>query len=102
MREPTVPASFVSALLKLAVSKGARFEDLCTCSGLETAELKDPDARVPLSKYVLLMRGGQELCHDPALALHFGEKVDMAELTIVGMVGRPTGRTVEEDVAEFN
>lgn len=102
MREPTVPASFASALLNLAVAKGARLEDLCRCSGLETEELKDPDARVPLSKYVLLMRAGQELCHDPALALHFGEEVDMAELTIVGMVGRPAGRTVEEDVAEFN
>ena len=102
MREPTVPASFVSALLKLAVSKGARLENLYRSSGLEAAELKDPDARVPLSKYVLLMRAGQELCHDPALALHFGEEVDMAELTIVGMVGRPAGRTVEEDLAEFN
>ena len=102
MREHTVPASFVSALLRLAVSKGARLEHLCARSGLETAELKDPDARVPLSKYVRLMRAGQELCHDPALALHFGEEVDMEEVTIVGMVGRPAGRTLEEDLAEFN
>lgn len=102
MREPTVPASFVSALLKLAVSKGARFEDLCTRSGLDPAELEDSDSRVPLSKYVVLMRVGKELCHDPALALHFGEEVDMADLTIVGLVGRPTGRTGEDDFAEFN
>ena len=102
MREPTVPASLASALARVAVSKGASIGDLYTRSGLDEKSLRDPDARVPLSKYILLMRAGQDLSDDPALALHFGEEVDMAELTLVGMVGRPQGRTVEEDLAEFN
>ena len=102
MREPTVPASFVSAFVELAVLKGARRRELLARGGLDGLELSDPDGRLPLSKYAALMRAAQDLCRDPALALHFGEEVDMAEVTIVGMVGRPAGRTMEEDVAEFN
>ena len=33
-----------------------------------------------------LMRAGQELAHDPALALHFGEANEMADLSIVGLI----------------
>lgn len=48
---------------------------------------RDADNRIPLSKYVALMRAGKELCNDPALALHFGETVDASELSIAHAVG---------------
>jgi len=73
MPEPTVAAGFVRGLMELAVSKGASQKALAERSGIAQAELQDPDNRVPFAKYVALMRAGQELCNDPALALHFGE-----------------------------
>src|SRR5438045_3630716 len=85
--EQTVAASFASALRDLAVSKGADATELDRRSGLSASHLSDPDARVPLDLYKTLVRAGQELTGDPALALHFGEAADLAELSIVGLMG---------------
>lgn len=73
MSEPTVAAGFVRGLMELALSKGASPLALAERSCIDAAELQDADNRVPFAKYVALMRAGQELCHDPALALHLGE-----------------------------
>jgi AraC-like DNA-binding protein len=59
--------------MELALSKGVSQKVLAERSGIALAELQDPDHRVPFEKYVALMRASQELCKDPALALHFGE-----------------------------
>jgi Arabinose-binding domain of AraC transcription regulator, N-term len=90
MRELTVAASGVRALMELAVSKGASRRTLAERSGIDPAELADRDNRVPFSKYVALMKAGQALCSDPALALHFGEAVDMSEISIAHSVGGVT------------
>jgi AraC-like DNA-binding protein len=87
MRDLTVAASAVRALMELAVSKGASRTTLLERSRIARSELEDADNRIPFSKYVALMRAGQELCNDPALALHFGEAVDATELSIAHMVG---------------
>jgi AraC-like DNA-binding protein len=87
MRELTIAASGVRALLELAVSKGASRKTLADRSGIDPAELADRDNRVAFTKYVALMRAGQELCNDPALALHFGEEVDVSEISIACTVG---------------
>jgi AraC-like DNA-binding protein len=100
MRELTVAASAVRALMDLAVSKGASRGTLAERSGIDAAELADPDNRVAFSKYVALMRAGQDLCHDPALSLHFGEAVDVAEISITHSVGGVT--TIAEAFAQGN
>src|SRR5437016_3860087 len=87
MRDLTVAASGVRALMNLAVSRGASKTRLSDRSGIDDADLKDPDGRVLFGKYVALMRAGQELCNDPALALHFGEAVDASEISIAHCVG---------------
>ncbi len=87
MAEPTVAAGFARALMELAVSKGASQRLLTERSGIDPKELEDQDNRIPLAKYVSLMRAGKELCNDPALALHFGEAFGMDELSIVGLIG---------------
>ncbi len=46
------------------------------------------------------MRVGQELCNDPALALHFGEAVDSSELSIAHAVGG--ARNIGDAVAQAN
>jgi hypothetical protein len=71
MAEPTIAAGYACALMALAVSKGADPRMLTDRSGLDPDTLQDQDRRIPFANYVALMRVGQELCNDPALALHF-------------------------------
>jgi len=47
------------------------------------------------------MRAGQELCRDPALALHFGESVPASEISSLHMVGA-TSATMAEGLALLN
>lgn len=79
-RELTVAASAVCALMEFAMSRGAGQQKLLQRSGIDPTVLQHLDDRIPFSKYVALMRAGQHLCKDPALALHFGEAVDYSEL----------------------
>jgi AraC-like DNA-binding protein len=87
MHELTIAASGVRALLELAVSRGARRDTLIKRSGIDPADLTGRDNRIAFSKYVVLMRAGQELLNDPALALHFGEAVDVSEWSLGCTIG---------------
>ncbi|MCF4097488.1 AraC family transcriptional regulator [Maritalea mediterranea] len=82
----TVSAGLAAGLLAYALSRGADAEDLQAKSSLGDHDLTDPDARVPLHTYLALLHQAQEGTNDPALALHWGEDVDMAELSIVGLI----------------
>ena len=86
MIELTIGAGFARGLMALAVAKGADGGALAERSGIAPAELDDQDARIPFAKYVALMRAGQALCRDPALALHYGEAIDLSEISIVGLI----------------
>lgn len=86
MRERTVAAGLVRGLIELAVSKGANAPALVARAGIGLDELEDQDNRIATAKYVVLMRAAQELSGDPALALHYGETVDMSEVSIVGLI----------------
>lgn len=84
--ELTIAASGVRALLELAVSKGASRRVLSERSGIDLTELEDRENRIPFVKYVALMKAAQELCNDPALALHFGETVDLSEISFMHQI----------------
>jgi AraC-like DNA-binding protein len=86
--EGSLAAGFARGLMDLAVAKGADAAELLRRSGLDADALSDPDGRVSLARYKALMRAGQELSGDPALALHFGESVVITELSIVGLMGQ--------------
>ncbi|HEV7376602.1 MAG TPA: AraC family transcriptional regulator [Pyrinomonadaceae bacterium] len=101
MTELTIAAGSARALMDLAVAKGASRKALAERSGIDPAELQDQDNRVSFAKYVALMRVGKELCRDPALALHFGEAFDFAEMSIVGLIGRAS-ETMSDGFAQFN
>jgi|HubBroStandDraft_6_1064221.scaffolds.fasta_scaffold40856_2 AraC-like DNA-binding protein len=88
MTEPTIAAGFARALMDLAVSKGASRALLAEQSGIDPAALQDQDSRVPLASYKALMRAGKALSGDSALGLHFGEAFEIAELSIVGLMGQ--------------
>jgi AraC-like DNA-binding protein len=102
MTELTVAAGFVRGLMEVAVSRGACRQELAERSRIDPAELLDQDNRVPFAKYVALMRAGKELCRDPALALHFGETVDMSDMTIIGLTGGSASGTMADDIAQLN
>jgi AraC-like DNA-binding protein len=90
MSDLTIAASGVRALMELAVSKGADRCSLAERSRIDPADLKDRDNRIPFAKYVALMKAAQKMCNDPALALHFGEAVDGAEISISHHIGAPS------------
>lgn len=101
MASATIAAGIARALLKLAVTKGAKQTPLLQQSGIDPRQLDDPDARIPMAQYMALMRAGQQLCSDPALALHFGEAFDMADMSIVGLLGMAS-ETGEDMLAQLN
>jgi len=99
--EPTVAAGLARGLMELAVSKGASRDELAARSGIDRAELEDVDHRIPFGKYVALMRAGQALSGDPALALHYGAIHDMAEVSIVGLIAYAC-ETMAEVMVQLN
>src|SRR6266571_2463101 len=101
MRELTIAAGAVRALMEFAVSRGANRETLAERSRIDPSDLRDRDQRIPFTKYVALMRAGQELCRDPALALHFGECVPISEMSL-GCQAGAYSETMAEGLALIN
>jgi len=101
MPERTVAARVARALTEFAVSKGGSRKALAERSGIEPAELRNGDNRIPFARYVALMKAGQALCNDPALALHFGEAIDVSEISI-GCVLAGSSQTIDEAFAQVN
>jgi AraC-like DNA-binding protein len=101
MPKLTVAAGLARGLMELAVSKGASQAELLARSGIAAEDLTDVDRRIPLAKYVALMRAGQELANDPALALHYGETNDMSRISIVGLIADAC-ETMAEAMVQLN
>lgn len=95
VRPPTVAAGYVRGLLDFAVARGADRAILLAESLVPVADLDDPDRRVPLARYVALMRAAKQLTHDPALALHYGEAVPLAETSVVGLFGQASATAMD-------
>lgn len=101
MPELTVAAGLARGLFELAVSKGADAATLVARAGIDPKVLEDHDNRIALANYVALMRAGKELSGDPALALHYGETNDMAQVSIVGLIGAAS-ETMMHAFAQLN
>jgi len=86
MVDLTVSAGIVDGLGAYAATRGADPSALFARAGIDRASLGDPDNRIPLEKYKALLRAAQVMCADPAFALHYGEAVDMSEVSIVGLI----------------
>lgn len=101
MSDASVSAGFARGLIEFAVLKGADRAALTAAAGISPADLADQDNRVPFASYVALMRAAKALTGDPALALHYGEAVDIAEVSIVGLIGRASA-TMADAFAQLN
>jgi len=95
MAERTFGAGVARALFQVSVERGADPAILAARAGINIADLEDQDARLPLSRYVALMRAGKELCGDTALALHFGEAAELSELSVVGLIGAASTSVID-------
>lgn len=91
----TVSAGFARGLADLAVARGADRRALLAEAGIASEALEDQDGRVSFARYKALMRAGQRLAGDPALGLHYGEAVDIAEVSIVGLMGQASATALE-------
>lgn len=86
MAGASVSAGLVRGLLDYAAARGADRAALAAEAGIDAGVLDDPDARLPFSSYESMMRAAAARCHDPAFALHYGASVDLAEVSIVGLI----------------
>lgn len=87
MAGPTAAAGVTRKILEVAVARGADRGALLERSGIAEADLEDHDRRIPLARHVALLRAAKDLCEDPAFALHYGESVNLAEVSVVGLIG---------------
>ena len=101
MSDLTVASGVARALMDFAVSKGASRDPLAKRSRIEPEDLTYQDNRVPFAKYIALMRAAQELTNDPALALHFGEAMELSEFSILGLIG-PASESMVDAFAQLN
>lgn len=99
--EPTVGAGYARSLLDFAVARGAGRARLLDAAGIVAEALEDADRRIPFRAFAALMRAAKADCADPALALHFGESVDMAEFSVVGLICAASA-TMADAFAEMN
>jgi AraC-like DNA-binding protein len=97
----TASAGLAASLLGFAAAQGASRDLLLSESGIDASRLGDPDARVPLARYVALMRAAKVLTGDPALGLHFGAGDEMAEFSVVGLVTNACA-TMGEAIEQLN
>ncbi|MBA4339833.1 MAG: AraC family transcriptional regulator [Hyphomonas sp.] len=86
MTKATVSASIVRGLAVFAEGKGADPAALYLDAGLDPASLEDGDTRIPLARYQALMRAAQAATGEPALGLLYGEAIDMADVSLVGLI----------------
>lgn len=101
MTRSTVSAGYAGALLDFAVTKGADRDVLLARARIAAADLADQDNRIPMDRYVTLMRAAKEETGDGALALHFSEGTRLESFTIVGLISQ-SAATMGEGLAQLN
>ena len=82
----TVSAGYARAFLDFAVSRGADRAALLRAAGVLPQQIEDQDARVPMARYVTLVRAAKAACGDPALPLAFSAETSFETFSIVGLI----------------
>lgn len=82
----TVAAGHVLGLIQYAETHGAERAALLAHAAIDASLLHDHFKRVPLLKYVALLRECERVCGDPTLALHFATSTNCADLSIVSLI----------------
>ncbi|MEQ1509451.1 MAG: AraC family transcriptional regulator ligand-binding domain-containing protein [Sphingopyxis sp.] len=95
MPEPSVAAGVARRMIDVAVARGADRKMLLTQSGILSETLDDQDARVPMAHYKALIRAAKAATNDSALVLHYAEEVNLADVSIVGMIGNASANMTD-------
>ena len=74
--------------IELLLRNGACQKKIEEIIGLEVADLKDPDQRIPMKRYVQLEKAAPGLTNNPAIGLHLGSETTGSSQT--GVVGHLT------------
>jgi AraC-like DNA-binding protein len=82
----TVSAGLAAGLVECAERRGADRVRVLKRAELSEDALADPDARIAFQAYVALTVAAEAESGDPALSLHYGAEVDLAEVSIVGLI----------------
>ena len=88
-------AGVARRMIDVAVARGADRRALLVQSAIMAATLTDQDARVPMARYKALVRAAKVAAKDPALVLHYAEAVNLAEVSIVGLIGNASADMTE-------
>lgn len=83
----TIAAGMAFGLIDFAAARGADRAALLAMVGLADSTAPDRNRRVPLVRYAAMLHEAARQCGDPALAIHYSEATDFAELSIVGLIG---------------
>lgn len=101
MAEATVSAGVVQGLIDFAVAEGADRADIHARAGLQPSVLADHDNRIAMSRYRALVAAAKQLSENPAIALHYGERMDLSELSLVGLITR-SSPTMRDALIQLN
>ncbi len=83
----SVAAGMALGLIEFAAARGADRESLFAMVGMAGINDPDPNRRIALDRYATMLREAARQCGDPALAIHFAEQTNFADLSIVGLIG---------------
>lgn len=97
----TVASGVVRALIAFAATKGACPRALAEAANIDPALLDDMDNRIAIDDYVVLVRTAKAMTGDPAFALHYGNFVNLSEVSVVGLIGYAS-ETMAEAFAQLN
>lgn len=98
---PTVSAGYGRALFEHAVARGADPATLLAGAGLEASALDDQEARLPLDRFLALIRTAKALCDSPALVLEFCQASRFEAFSLVGLICQ-AAETMGEALQQLN
>lgn len=82
----TVSAGYANGALEYAVRRGADRAQLLRAAEIDQRLFDDPDKRLSLVSYQVLIRTAKSQCNAPAFALEFCDDTRFEELSVVGLI----------------
>lgn len=84
--EFTVSAGYANGILNYAVARGAERSRLLNAAQIDAAQFDNPDNRIDMANYQLLIGAAKLACNAPAFALEFCNDTRFEELSVVGLI----------------
>jgi AraC-like DNA-binding protein len=99
--QPTVSATYLRGALDFAVLRGVSRATLLADAGISDAALVLDEMRLPVERFIAVIRAAAARCSDPAFALHFGDHVPCDQVSLASPLGQAAA-TVREAMQQVN